>query len=88
MQSWNAFLSRCFLQNKLLKSVLLPLNYGRMSLHVFITWVYSTFTGEQILNEVLYCRHWDPIFNSAILNRDIKERKKVFRDTRRQRHFW
>lgn len=62
---------------KLLEKVKLSGNYDRMSLHAFIACVHSIFPGEEALKACACRTNWDPVFNTAILDKDRRKREKM-----------
>lgn len=61
---------------KLLEKSMNPENYGGTSLHAFVACAHSTFPEEEALKLDATRTNWDPVFKSAIPDRDKRERKE------------
>lgn len=70
------FVESMQLLEKLSDSAKLLLKHRRMALNAFMARLHSTFPAEEDLVLDANSTHWDPAFNSAILDCDKKEREE------------
>lgn len=72
---------------KPLESAKLLRNYDRMSLHWLTAQMHSAHLEKEILKASPNSTDWDPIFNSAILDRHKKSGRREMRSTPQRRRF-